>query len=80
MIKLPKFIRPEFFDIFGVGVFTIITLLSGWSITTKQCIPEWGLLFLFFAGILGIFIDGTIVDKTYLHKEKTSTSDTSVVK
>ena len=66
-IKL-KFPRPEFFDIFGVFVFTTIALLSGWSLTTGAPIPDSGLYFLFGVGILGIFIDGAIVDKTYLKK------------
>ena len=65
MIKFP---RAEFFDVFGVAVFTLITLLSGWSITTGTPIPSWGLIFLFFVGLFGIFIDGTIVNKTYIKK------------
>lgn len=66
MIKFP---RAEFFDIIGVGVFAIITLMSGWAITTGAPIPKWGLGFLFFVGIFGILIDGTIVNKTYNHKK-----------
>ncbi|MFA5997747.1 MAG: hypothetical protein WC791_04690 [Candidatus Paceibacterota bacterium] len=66
MIKFP---RAEFWDIFGVGIFTSITLLSGWSITTGQQIPSWGLVFLFFVGLSGIFVDGTIVNKTYIQKK-----------
>jgi hypothetical protein len=66
MIKFP---RAEFWDIFGVGVFTMIALLSGWAITTGQPIPNWGLMFLFFAGIFGIFVDGTIVNKTFIQKK-----------
>lgn len=65
MIKFP---RAEFWDIFGVGVFTMITLLSGWAITTGQPIPGWGLGFLFFVGIFGIFVDGTIVNRTFIQK------------
>ncbi|MCK9345070.1 MAG: hypothetical protein M0P64_03020 [Candidatus Pacebacteria bacterium] len=66
MIKFP---RAEFWDIFGVGVFAAITLLSGWAITTGEPIPTWGLAFLFFVGIFGIFVDGTIVNKTFLRKK-----------
>lgn len=65
MIKFP---RAEFFDLFGVPVFITITLLSGWAITTGNPIPHWGLLFLFFVGLAGICIDGTIVGKTYIKK------------
>ena len=68
MLKL-KFPRPEFFDIFGVPIFTTITFLSGWAITTGMPIPQWGLIFLFWVGIFGIFIDGTIVNGTYFRKK-----------
>ena len=67
-----KFPRAEFFDIFGVGVFSVITLLSGWALTTGNSIPQWGLLFLFFVGLFGIFVDGAIVNKTYVNNGKTS--------
>ena len=66
-----KFPRAEFFDIFGVGVFSAITLLSGWALTTGNSIPQWGLLFLFFVGLFGIFVDGAIVNKTYVNNGKT---------
>jgi len=65
-IKLP---RAEFFDVFGVAVFSTITLLSGWSLMTGMPVPQWGLLFLFSVGLLGIFVDGAIVNKTYIRKE-----------
>lgn len=64
-----KFIRPEFFDIFGVFVFTIIAFLSGRSIMLDMQIPHWGLLFLFLVSLAGIVVDGTIVYKTYISKE-----------
>lgn len=66
MIKFP---RAEFWDIFGVGVFAAITFLSGWAITTGEPIPTWGLIFLFFIGLFGIFVDGTIVNRTFIHKK-----------
>ena len=68
MLKL-KFPRPEFFDIFGVPVFVTITLLSGWAMTTGAPIARWGLIFLFFVGLFGVLIDGTIVNRIYLKKE-----------
>jgi hypothetical protein len=67
-----KFPRAEFFDIFGVGVFTAITLLSGWALTTGNSIPPWGLLFLFFVGLFGLFVDGAIVNNTYIKNGKPS--------
>lgn len=66
MNKIP---RAEFFDIFGVGVFAAITFLSGWAIVTGKQIPQWGLLFLFFVGLFGIFVDGSIVNRTYIKKK-----------
>ena len=51
--------------------FLIITLLSGWALTTGNSIPQWGLLFLFFVGLFGIFVDGTIVNNTYIRNGKT---------
>lgn len=66
MIKFP---RAEFFDLFGLPTFASIAILSGWAITTGAPIPQWGLIFLFFVGIIGIFVDGTIVNKTYNHKK-----------
>jgi len=62
MIKFP---RAEFFDIFGVVIFTTITLLSGWAIVTGLQIPNWGLVFLFFTGLFGILIDGANVNRAY---------------
>ena len=76
LVKLP---RPEFFDIFGVFVFTAIVLLSGWAIVTGNPIPKGGLLFLFFVGLFGIFVDGAIVNKTYLNTQKTGTTKPPVV-
>jgi len=66
MLKIP---RAEFFDLFGVPVFAIIALLSGWAITTGDQLPHWGLGFLFFVGLFGIFIDGAMVSRAYKHKK-----------
>jgi hypothetical protein len=68
---LSKLPRAEFFDIFGVGVFSVITLLSGWALATGSAIPTGGLFFLFFVGLFGIFVDGAIVNKTYINNNKT---------
>lgn len=79
-----KFPRAEFFDIFGVGVFSVVTLLAGWALATGKGVPLWGLWFLFFVGFLGIFVDGTIVNKTYgnnaKHGETTGAERPPVVK
>lgn len=60
-----NFLRPEFFDIFGLAVFSFIIILSLWGLITKKKLPEWSLITLLIIGILGIFIDGAIVFLTY---------------
>ncbi|MDO8557367.1 MAG: hypothetical protein Q7R98_02790 [Candidatus Jorgensenbacteria bacterium] len=62
---MPSFIRPEFFDLFGIAVFLFITIESVRAIKTKKRIPRWVFVLLLVIGILGLLIDGTIVYKTY---------------
>jgi Co/Zn/Cd efflux system component len=62
------FIRPEFFDIFGVFVFGLITYQSSKALYRVQNFPQWMTYFLLFVGIAGLIIDGTIVYKTYIKK------------
>jgi len=58
--------QPEFFDIFGIGVFTFIVSLSIWALKTKKPLPKWVALFLLAIGIAGLLVDGTIVYTTFL--------------
>lgn len=60
------FMRPEFFDIFGIGVFLFITCISIFGLKTNKKIPKWALIILLIIGILGLIIDGTIVIMTYV--------------
>jgi len=64
MISL-NFIRPEFFDIFGIGVFSFITILTIWALRTKKPAPKWALVILLIIGICGLIVDGFIVYLTY---------------
>lgn len=61
-----KFIRPEFFDIFGLVVFSFITILSIWSLRTYKPIPHWALVGLLLIGVSGLVVDGFIVHITYI--------------
>lgn len=65
-----KFIKPEFFDIFGIAVFSFITIISYWAINNGNFVPRWALIILLTIGILGLIVDGTIVFLTYIKKKK----------
>ncbi|MBI4132016.1 MAG: hypothetical protein HY474_00095 [Candidatus Sungbacteria bacterium] len=58
--------KPADFDILGIGVFTFITAVSIWALKTHRPLPRWILFLLLMIGVLGFFIDGTIVYLTYL--------------
>ena len=59
-------LRPEFFDIFGIGVFGFITGLALWASKTSKPLPRWAIRLLLVIGILGLLVDGVIVYRTYL--------------
>ena len=67
-LKMFKFIRPEFFDIFGIGVFLFIIFISAGSLKTSLPIPKWALIILLVIGILGFLVDTIIVYLTYAKK------------
>ena len=63
-----NFLRPEFFDIFGIGVFSFLTFLS-WRMRMTQILPpRWSIILLLIIGISGLIVDGCIVYKTYIKK------------
>lgn len=64
-----KFIRPEFFDIFGAGAFAVIAYMSMRALFLGASFPLWFVIFLVIAGVLGLVIDGTIVARTYFKKK-----------
>lgn len=66
MTSLSAIIRPEFFDIFGIFIFTFLIALSLWGMKTRRALPRWALIILFIIGILGLIVDGAIVYMTYL--------------
>lgn len=76
-----KYVRPEFFDIFGIVTFGVITYISVRALFFNESVPFWALIFLLIVGVLGLVIDGTIVYRTYLRKGKDAgVSDMPVVK
>ncbi|MFC1756606.1 hypothetical protein ACFLZC_00385 [Patescibacteria group bacterium] len=66
MKTILNIIRPEFFDIFGIFVFTFFIILAIWGLKTKKPLPRWSLIILLLVGIAGIIVDGIIVYITYL--------------
>ncbi len=64
------FMRPEFFDIFGVGIFALITIMSVRTLFFDTSFPYWMIIFLLIIGLLGLVVDGIIVYKTYISKNR----------
>ena len=52
---------PEFYDRFGLGVFTFIAGLSIWMLTTKKETSDLNSLLLLALGISGLIVDGSVV-------------------
>ena len=63
---MPAFIRPEFFDIFGLAVFLFLGIVSLRSLWTKQPLSKRILLVILTIAILGLAVDGAIVFLVYL--------------
>lgn len=64
-----KFIRPEFFDIFGVFVWIFFIGISSYALRTGEPVSRWALILSLSIGILGLIIDGSIVYRTYIKKK-----------
>lgn len=58
---------PQFFDIFGIGVFGFIIALAVRGLRFKRPLPQWSLFLLLATGIAGLLVDGYIVFTTYLY-------------
>lgn len=63
-------LKPEFFDIFGLGTFGFITIVSLRALSTGQTLPNWVLVIFLVIGICGLAVDGSIVWRTYVKKSK----------
>jgi len=58
--------QPEFFDIFGLGVFAFLTVVGYLMFSGKKNLPDWVGFIIFIIGILGLIVDGFIVFKTFV--------------
>lgn len=65
-----NFLHPEFFDIFGLGVFSFLSVAAVWALRTHRPLPDWVLWVVLGVGIAGLIVDGTIVWKTYLKRKR----------
>ena len=61
-----SFISPEFFDIFGVFVFSYFIIISLRALKKNKPLTKKELIILLIIGILGLIVDGTIVYNKYL--------------
>lgn len=59
-------IPPQFFDIFGALGFIYVTAFALWVFFRRESPPRWAVIVLFCIGILGLFVDSTIVYQFYL--------------
>ena len=59
------FIRPEFFDIFGLIVFAFLFMV-GLKMIQKKKLPNWTGVVILLIAIAGLIVDGFIVIKTYI--------------
>jgi energy-converting hydrogenase Eha subunit C len=66
MNKIIAIIKPEFFDIFGIFVFTFLIYVSIASLIKKEPLSKRISIILLLIGLVGIFVDGIIVYITYL--------------
>jgi len=61
VFQLPDFIKPEFFDVFGLPIFAIILIISIFQLTNKKKLPNWVWWLLIVFAILGLLVDGVII-------------------
>ncbi|MEK6757858.1 MAG: hypothetical protein AABX88_01900 [Nanoarchaeota archaeon] len=54
-------LRPEFWDLFGLPIFILITGLSFWMLKYKRVPPKWVILGVMTIGILGAIVDGFMI-------------------
>lgn len=52
---------PEFYDNFGIVVFSALFILSVWMLKTRKEAPDWVAFLIFLIAVLGLIVDGFIV-------------------
>ncbi len=55
------FTKAEFYDAFGVFIFSFLIWISVWSLRTKKRLKKWMMWALLSIGIVGILVDATLV-------------------
>ena len=76
-----KFPRAEFFDIFGIATFGVITFLGVRGVFFGEPLQFWALVFLLIVGIAGLLVDGAMVYRTYVKQaSEAGAEDPNMVK
>lgn len=57
--------KPEFFDLFGLLVFSFLLIVGYLMMGKKKKMPDWVGFVIFIVGVLGLIVDGFIVFKTF---------------
>jgi len=55
---LRYYIGAEFFDIFGVLIFSGLTLIGLWELYSEKQMPDWIAFALIVVGLFGLVVDG----------------------
>ncbi len=58
--------RPEFFDFFGLIVFTFLFIIGIWMLKSRKKLPDWIGFTILLIGILGLIVDGAIIIRIYI--------------
>jgi len=64
-----EFLKPEFFDIFGIPTFIFVIVLSYWELKTGAVLPRFIMVILFTLGVLGLATDIYNVYKSFFSKK-----------
>ena len=61
-MKIPELLtKPEFYDTFGLVIFTLLIVVGIWMRLAKNKLPNWVAYLIITRGGVGLLIDGTIV-------------------
>jgi hypothetical protein len=58
--------NAAFFDIFGLGAFIVLVVMSIWMFKTRKETPDWMVWIIFIIALIGFVVDSIMVIKTYL--------------
>jgi len=57
--------QPEFFDIFGLIVFSYLFIIGIWMLKGKK-LPDWSGFVILLIAVLGLIVDGSIVIRKFI--------------